>query len=96
MHFTVMNMMGKGFVPKDLQYENDFVKKTLAEKDEEINMNSKEYKQSLNDPDEIMYKLNQANWSHHIESFDGVYKFMIQDLDCLRISYRQIKLDEGA
>lgn len=67
----------------------------MAEKDEEINPNSKEFKESLNDPEEVMYKLNQANWAHHIESFDGVYKFMIQDLDCLRISYRQIKLEEG-
>ena len=49
----------------------------------------------MNDPDEIMYKLNMANWAYHIESDDGVYKNIIQDLDCLRISYRQIKLEDG-
>ena len=42
-----------------------------------------------------MYKLNQANWAYHIESFDGVYKYILTDLDCLRISYRQKKIEEG-
>ena len=93
MHFTVCNLMGKGFVPKDLQYEKDYSKKIQAEK-EETNIDSKEFKETLSDPDEIMYKLNMANWAHHIESFDGAYKFMIPDLDCLRISYRQKKFDE--
>ena len=80
-------------MPKDLQYEKDYSKKIQAEK-EETNIDSKEFKETLSDPDEIMYKLNMANWAHHIESFDGAYKFMIPDLDCLRISYRQKKFDE--
>lgn len=70
MHYTVCNMMGRGFVPKDLEYENDFLKKQKAIKDE-TNTSSEEFKQTLSDPEEIMYKLNEANWGYHIESFDG-------------------------
>ena len=43
-----------------------------------------------------MSGLNQANWGYHIESFDGVYKYIISDLDCLRIDYRRSKLEKGA
>lgn len=93
MHYTVMAMMGNGCVPKDLQYENDYSKKKDASMSEENQ--GGEVIQGLNDPMEIMYKLNEANWSYHIESFDGVYKYVIPDLDCLRISYRQKKLEEG-
>lgn len=40
-------------------------------------MTTLEFKESLSDPDEIMCKLNDANWGYHIESFDGNYKFRI-------------------
>ena len=87
MHNTLQFMMGNGCVQKDLKYENDYTKKEEAI-EKEIQLDSEEFKKTLNDPDELMYQLNKANWAYHIESFDGVYKSIIQDLDCLRISYR--------
>ena len=35
MHYTVLNMMGKGCVPKDLEYENDMCKKKAAQEAED-------------------------------------------------------------
>lgn len=88
MHFTILNLMGTGMVQTDAEYENDWTKKQAKSK-KELDRNE------LNDPYDVMYNLNNANWGHHIESHDGVYKKMIGDLDCLRISYRQKKLSEG-
>lgn len=73
---------------------NDAQKLAEAEK-EEIDINTQEFRDTLSDPQELMKALNEANWGYHMQSHDGVYKFMINDLDCMRISYRQNKLGNG-
>ena len=49
----------------------------------------------LNDPEEVAIRLNEANQAYYVESMDGVYRYQIGDLECLRISNRMQKQKRG-
>ncbi len=66
MHFTVRSMMEHPIVQKDLEYQNDFMKKNKLKREGYNPTGQSEV--FRNDPKHLMTKLNEANWAHHIES----------------------------